>query len=346
MADTSHSLLFLSQREVLEAGVLNMADAVPLMEKVYSLHWRGETVIPSKGVIRWGGVETEWPKGRINALPGWIGGDINTAGIKWIAVSPEGVRAPGMPKVAALVIINDPVTLYPAAIMDGVLVSAIRTGANMGAAALHLAKKNTRSIGIVGAGFQGRTQLMALLVARPTADDIRVYDVNPDTAANYAEHMEARTGRKIRVCPSVDETVKGADIVVTATGSSEPLFLKRHLEPGMLYLHVGGNECEHAVITAADKRYVDDWEQVKHRDVSTLAHMFFAGELKDGDITAELGAVMAGDRPGRESDDEIIYVNTVGLGVQDVALGSMLLASARAKGLGTTLTMWDEPFVL
>lgn len=107
-----------------------------------------------QGVIRWGGVETEWEKGRINALPGWIGGDIRTGGIKWIAVSPEGVRAPGMPKVAALVIINDPVTLYPVAIMDGVLLSAIRTGANMGAAALHLAKEDTRTIAIVGGGFR------------------------------------------------------------------------------------------------------------------------------------------------------------------------------------------------
>lgn len=178
MADTSHSLLFLSQREVIEAGVLNMEQVVPLMEKVYGLHWRGETVLPSKGVIRWGGVETEWEKGRINALPGWIGGDIRTGGIKWIAVSPEGVRAPGMPKVAALVIINDPVTLYPVAIMDGVLLSAIRTGANMGAAALHLAKEDTRTIAIVGGGFQGRTQLMALLVARPQTREIRIYDVN------------------------------------------------------------------------------------------------------------------------------------------------------------------------
>ena len=67
---------------------------------------------------------------------------------------------------------------------------------------------------------------------------------------------------------------------------------------------------------------------------------------KDEDITAEIGAVVVGDRPGRESDDEIIYVNTVGLGVQDVALGSLLLANAREKGLGTTVKMWDEPFVL
>ena len=213
MADTSHSLLFLSQREVIEAGVLNMEQVVPLMEKVYGLHWRGETVLPSKGVIRWGGVETEWEKGRINALPGWIGGDIRTGGIKWIAVSPEGVRAPGMPKVAALVIINDPVTLYPVAIMDGVLLSAIRTGANMGAAALHLAKEDTRTIAIVGGGFQGRTQLMALLVARPQTREIRIYDVNRAQAENFARHMEKRTGRKVAVCATVDETVKGADIV-------------------------------------------------------------------------------------------------------------------------------------
>ena len=258
MADTSHSLLFLSQREVIEAGVLNMEQVVPLMEKVYGLHWRGETVLPSKGVIRWGGVETEWEKGRINALPGWIGGDIRTGGIKWIAVSPGGVRAPGMPKVAALVIINDPVTLYPVAIMDGVLLSAIRTGANMGAAALHLAKEDTRTIAIVGGGFQGRTQLMALLVARPQTREIRIYDVNRAQAENFARHMEKRTGRKVAICATVDETVKGADIVVTATGSTEPLLLRRHLEPGMLYIHVGGNECEYEVISAADKRYVDD----------------------------------------------------------------------------------------
>ena len=187
---------------------------------------------------------------------------------------------------------------------------------------------------------------MALLVARPQTKEIRIYDVNRAQAENFARHMEKRTGRKVAVCATVDETVKGADIVVTATGSTEPLLLRRHLEPGMLYIHVGGNECEYEVISAADKRYVDDWEQIKHRDVSSLAHMFFAGKLKDEDITAEIGAVVVGDRPGRESDDEIIYVNTVGLGVQDVALGSLLLANAREKGLGTTVKMWDEPFVL
>lgn len=346
MADISHSILILSQKDILEAGVLNMDQAVPLMEKVYGLHWKGETVLPNKGVIRWGGVETEWDKGRINALPGWIGGDIHTAGIKWIAVSPEGARKPGMPKVAALVIINDPVTLYPAAVMDGILISAIRTGANMGAAALHLAKKNTKKIAIIGAGFQGRTQLMALLVARPETKDITVYDVNSVQANNFAENMGQRTGRHITVCSNVEDTIKNADIVVTATGSSEPLLEKHHLEPGMLYIHVGGNECTYDVISGADKRYVDDWEQIKHRDVSSIAHMYFAGQIKDEDITAELGAVVTGDKPGRENDKEIIYVNTVGLGVQDVALGSLLLENAKKLGLGTSVKMWDEPFVI
>ena len=98
MADTSHSLLFLSQREVIEAGVLNMEQVVPLMEKVYGLHWRGETVLPSKGVIRWGGVETEWEKGRINALPGWIGGDIRTGGISGSPSPPKASARRVCPK--------------------------------------------------------------------------------------------------------------------------------------------------------------------------------------------------------------------------------------------------------
>lgn len=346
MADVSHSLLVLSQKDVIKAGVLNMEEIVPLMEKVYALHWKGETVLPNKGVIRWGGVETEWEKGRVNALPGWIGGDIRAAGIKWIAVSPEGARKPGMPKVAALVIINDPQTLYPAAVMDGLLLSAMRTGANMGAAALHLAKKDTRKIAIIGAGFQGRTQLMALLVARPHARDICVYDLNPAQAENFARNMSKRTSRKITVCASVDETVENADIIVTATGSCEPLLKRAHLAPGVLYIHVGGNECAYDLISAVDKRYVDDWGQIKHRNVSSLAHMYFEGLIDDGAIAAEIGAVIAGDRPGRESAEESIYINTVGLGVQDVALGAHILAKAREMGLGLSVKMWDEPFEL
>lgn len=82
----------------------------------------------------------------------------------------------------------------------------------------------------------------------------------------------------------------------------------------MLYIHVGGNECEYEVISAADKRYVDDWEQIKHRDVSSLAHMFFAGKLKDEDITAEIGAVVVGDRPAGNRTTRS-FTNTVGLGI-------------------------------
>ena len=342
----AHSILLLSQKDVVDAGVLDMAKAVPLMEKVYALHWKGDDVIPQKGVIRWGGTESEWVKGRINALPAWIGGDIRTGGIKWIAVCPEAAMTPDSPKVGAIVVINDPDTLYPAAIFEGSVMSAVRTGANMGAAAKHLAKKDSSSVAIFGCGFQGRTQLMALKEALPGINDVRIFDPNPRQVESYIESMQRRTGLTARACSSIEETASGADIIVTATGASSPFLMPEHLEPGMLYIHLASNECSYNTIRKADKIYVDDWEQVKHRCCSSLARMHRDGFLKDEQITGMLGAVMAGDLPGRESDSEIIYVNTVGLGIQDVALGAMLLKSAREKGIGTPFELWDGQFAL
>lgn len=347
MHPAAHTILFLSQKDVLDAGILDMERAVPLMEEAYALHWQGKTVMPPKGVIRWGDVDSEWKMGRINALPGWIGGEHPMAGIKWITVSPEnGARKPGQPKVGAIVVINDPDTLYPVAIMEGSILSAIRTGANMGAAAKRLAKENAKTLTLLGAGSQGRTQLLALLVARPKLETIKVYDSDPEAAELFVRNMEQRTGRKITGCATVDEAVKDADILVTATGSGSPILKKHHMRPGMLYIHLAGNECEFDCILGADKRYVDDWEQVIHRDVSSLAHMYMEGMIGEESITAELGAVMAGEAPGRENDEEIIYVNTVGLGIQDVTLGRVIMEEAKKKGLGATLTLWDEPYIL
>lgn len=253
MADTSHSLLFLSQREVIEAGVLNMEQVVPLMEKVYGLHWRGETRASEQGghpLGRRGNGMGKGPHQRLARLdrrghPHW-GHQVDRR-------LPRRRPRAGYAQSGGAGDHQRPVTLYPVAIMDGVLLSAIPHRGQHGGGGLHLAKEDTRTIAIVGGGFQGRTQLMALLVARPQTREIRIYDVNRAQAENFARHMEKRTGRKVAVCATVDETVKGADIVVTATGSTEPLLLRRHLEPGMLYIHVGGNECEYEVISAADQ---------------------------------------------------------------------------------------------
>jgi len=231
-------------------------------------------------------------------------------------------------------------------VFEGSVMSAARTGANMGAAAKYLAKKGSKSIAIYGCGFQGRTQLMAIKEAVPTIEDVRIYDPNPAQVASYIESMQRRTGLTARACSTIEETAAGADIVVTCTGAASPFFLPEHLEPGMLYIHLASDECTYDTIRKCDKIFVDDWGQVKHRGCSTLARMYLDGFLTDDKISGELGAVMCGDVPGRESDDEIIYVNTVGLGIQDVAIGNMLLKAAREKGLGTPFQLWDGEFTL
>ena len=260
-----------------------------------------------QGVIRWGGVETEWEK-RAHSTPcpaGWEGTSALGAS-NWIAVSPKASARRYAQSGGAGD--HQRSRRSAVAIMDNVLLAPSAPGPTRRG-------RRPASPGgydrVVGGGSRDRRSSWRCSWPPANAGN-HIYDVVARRQKNFARHMEKRTGRKVAVCATVDETVKGADIVVTATGSTEPLLLRSHLEPGMLYIHVGGNECEYEVISAADKRYVDDWEQIKHRDVSSLAHMFFAGKLKDEDITAEIGAVVVGDRPGRESDDEIIYVNTVG----------------------------------
>ncbi len=346
MAGKPCDVIFLSQEDVLALGALDMGLVVPLMEEVYRTHYRKQTILPGKCVLRWGDGDSEWVKGRINAMPGYLGGSIEAVGIKWIASSPRNPFEHDLPRASALIILNDPVTLVPVAVMDGTVISAARTGANTGAAAKYLAKKNSRTLGLIGAGVQNRTQLLALLSVLPALDEIRVYDKSRERSEQFAAQMGRQTGRAIRVADSANQAVAGADVFVTATATVEPIIQADWLEPGIFYSHVGSHECTFAAILKMDKRVVDDWEQIKHRGVESLAIMHAKGMVDDTAVSAEIGAIIDGNLPGRESDQEMIYFNTVGLGIQDVALANLLYKRAKEKGGGKALRLWETPFAL
>lgn len=339
-------LIFLSQEDVIQLGALDMSLVVPLMEEVYRTHYRKQTILPGKCVLRWGDGDSEWIRGRINAMPGYLGGDIEAVGIKWIASMPRNPFAHNLPRASALIIINDPETLVPVAVMDGTVISASRTGANTGVAAKYLARKDSRVLGLIGAGVQNRTQLLALLNVLPQLAEIRVFDVKRERAEQFTAEMGGQTGRAITVMDSARATVAGADVYVTATATTEPIIEADWLEPGVFYSHVGSHECTFAAIEKMDKRVVDDWEQIKHRGVESLAIMHARGIIDDSAISAEMGAIIDGQRPGRTSDREMIYFNTVGLGIQDVALGALIYKRARESGRGQVLRLWETPFAL
>ena len=339
-------LIFLSQEDVIELGALDMKKVVPLMEEVYRTHYRKDTVLPAKCVLRWGDDASEWTKGRINAMPGYIGGAINSVGMKWIASNPQNPFKRQLPRASALIILNDPDSLIPIAVMDGTVISAARTGANTGVAAKYLARKDSKVLGLIGAGVQNRTQLAAVLSVLPGLTEIRIFDISKERAQAFSNEMEEMIKKPIRVMDSARETVAGADVFITATATKEPIIEADWIEPGVLYSHVGSHECTFDAILKMDRRIVDDWEQIKHRGVESLAIMHRNGIITEDAISGEIGAIIDGAIPARISASERIYFNTVGLGIQDVALASFIYKKALEKGKGISLKLWDKPFAL
>lgn len=339
-------ILFLSQEEVIKAGALDMSIAVPTMEQVFSIHEKKDYVLPQKGVLRWGDLDSESTKGRINSMPGSIGGELNAIGIKWISSSPQNPFKYNLPRATAIIILNDPDTLVPIAVMDGAAISASRTGANSGVASKYLAKKHSEILGLIGAGVQNRTQLLAVLYAHPEIEVVKIYDLYEDRAEKFAHDMSALTGRNITVVKSAYEAVKGSDIFITATVTKTPIIKPDWIEPGVLYCHVGSHECEFETILKMDKRIVDDWSEIKHRGVESLAIMFNTGMIDDSYINAELGQIINGAKKGRENDKETIYFNTVGMGIEDVALAIKVYNNAIELGLGKKLSLWEKPFAI
>ncbi len=336
-------LLFLSQEEVIAAGGLDMAAAMADVEATLRLHHTGDDVLPLKAVMDLSQDASGLRESHINAMPAYLGGDYHTAGLKWIASFPANPRQRNLPRASGLIVLNDSDAGVPLAVMDGTLISAMRTGAVTGVAARYLARPDSRCAGLIGAGVQNHTQLMALRVALPHLREALIYDIRRSRSEAFAMEMSNLLDLPVRVADDAETVVRKADVLVTATTTTEPIVRQGWLREGSFYSHVSGYECEFAVIASADKVVVDDWEQVKHRAAQTIAYMHQAGEFNDDDLYAELGEIVVGDKLGRKSDAERIFFNPVGLGVEDIALATRIYRTAQERGLGQTLTLWESP---
>lgn len=340
---SKQEFIYLNQREVIACGALDMGAVIRDLEKVFVLHHRKDDVLPAKVALRWGDAHSEETRGRINAMPGYVGGDVNIAGIKWIGSAPRNPADFGLPRASALIILNDPEKMFPLAVMDGTVISAMRTGGVTGVAARYLARKDSKTAGIIGAGTQNRTQLMALKEVLPLLSEVRVFDISGERSAVFAREVEKSLGLAVRPVSSGREAVEGADVVVSATTAKEPVVMADWLAPGSFYSHVGGYEAEFAVVRNADKIVVDDWYQIKHRLTQTLAIMFEEGLIGDDAIDAELGAIVAGERTGRENDRQKIYFNSVGMAVEDLSVAKRVYDTALKTKIGTRLELWESP---
>jgi len=235
-------------------------------------------------------------------------------------------------------VLNDVQTGRPAAVMDGGYITALRTAAVSGVAAKFLARKDSKVLGIIGAGIQGRYNLLSMKEVLPGLKTVRVFDINATAVQRFVSLMSTRVPFSIQAGASMQDVIESADIVLTATGQlDEPIFKERWIQPGTLVLPVHTRGWEKSTLSKVDKFIVDDWQQFSHVMGGTDGYYAPLPELH-----AELGEVVVGKKPGRQNPDERIIDFNFGMAIHDILMGSRVLARATEQGLGTMLPLIEE----
>ena len=337
----SVDILFLNNQEMSQLGASDMKAVIHDVERAYVLTEEGDVLSPGKCVMRWGNTpEDENVYGRINAMPGYIGGEYNMAGIKWIGSGPMNYKK-GLPRASVTIILNDPDTKLPVCVADGTEVSAKRTGASGGVAMKLLSKADSSVLTVCGAGAQGRTQLEAALIVRPTIKKVYVYDIRLENSQRFADEAMAKyQGIEVIPVETPEQAAQESDIIVCATLANDPFIHSEWLKKGALLINLAYYAVTDNCVKKADKIVVDNWDTIKHRMVSTLALMWRDGLIQDEDIDASLGAILDGKKTGRDNDEQIIYFNAIGTGILDLAVTTRCYRKALELGIGTKLPYW------
>ena len=318
-------LLFLSRQDLIGLGI-TIRDVIHVVEDALRQQAAGQVLMPDKLALFWK------QNGNLIAMPAYIGAQ-DALGIKWVGTVPAN-NDRDLPQTSALVILNDPDTGFPLAVMDGTWITAMRTGAVSAVAAQRLAPSRVETLGLVGCGVQMRTQLLALTTVL-SPKRVRVYDLRPSAMDAFVSQMSALVEAAIEPCSTPRDVVEDADVVVTATwlaSPPKPIIKDEWLKPGVLALPIDSDSIwDPPAYLRADKFLTDRWEPLQH-----FAEVgFFPQGLPR--LYAELHEVVGGAKPGRESDQERIVVMNGGMAIEDVTMAKLVYERARAAGAGTRL---------
>jgi len=352
--------LYLRQEDCIKAGGFDMKGTMQAVERSFYLHGKGDFIQPGKPVIRWGGPETEETTGRIMSMPSFLGGlkyaaeldekellgPVNTSGIKFIPSRPHNPSRYNLPRANAVIIIVNPDTLMPDCIMDGTLVSAMRTGAASGVAAKYLANPSSKIMGLVGASVQGITQTLALKAGAPGLEVCKVFDLSREACQNFKKKMKTlKAGMDIQVVDSAEKAFRGSDIVSTATMAKTPYVNGDWYKEGVLHCEISFWDTPPEALKNMDFVVVDDWYQVKHHGVDVSWRAVRDKIIDESKIRGNLGEIVVGDKPGRKNPKERIFFNPIGLGIHDLSEAFRVFQNARKKRIGKKLLLWKNPIL-
>ena len=329
-------VLVLSHRDV--AAALPPQACAESMAAVLAARARGETYMPLRSIMAAPGAA-----GFMGLMPSWRGGQQDHGAVfalKAICVIP-GNPGRGLDAHQGIVTLFDGETGVPTAILDASAVTAVRTAAVSAVATDVLARTQARTLAILGAGVQGRAHLQALAAVR---DFTRVRVYAPTRAHAQALADDARpAGGEVRAVATAEEAVRGADVVVAATNSSEPVLARAWIAPGAHVNAVGAStprarEIDTATV-AASALFCDSRESLRNEAGEFQLAVREGAIAGEEHVRAELGEVLAGSAPGRRDDGELTLFRSLGIAVEDLAAAETAVAAARAQGLGTEVEL-------
>lgn len=336
------SILYLNQSDIIRLGGCSSHLYMEAVHHALILHARGEVVQPLKPYLRWR--EQGHIADRIIAMPAYLGGGRPMAGIKWIGSKHDNPARFGLSRASALTLLNDPETHYPIAILEGSLISGMRTAAVTALAARHLAKKTFRRVACLGCGPIAQMQLKTLLEQFSGIEEIHLFDLVPEAAWRLVAALRPQFSEvKYQVDPSAEAAVRAGEVVITCTVADQPYLHYDWLQKGAFIGNVSIMDLHKEVFVRADKVVVDDWDQ-SNREKKIVNQLVLEGRFSRERLHAELGEILAGEKPGRESDDEIILLNPMGIAIEDIACAQEIYQRALAERVGTRLSLYGSEF--
>ena len=315
-------MLFLSDDEIAE--ILTMREAIDAVEAAFGEYAKGMVTMPPRSTIM-----LERYGGSVSLMPSYLE-ETDALATKIISIYPDN-PSKGLPTTAAWIVVNDPETGVIEALLDGTYLTAVRTGAVTGVAARYLAPKDSRVAAIIGCGIQGRTQAWAV-AETCELDTMRIHDLSSESMRRFSEEMGPKLGVEIVQARSGAEAVSGADVVVTATTSKDPVVRREWLGERVHLSAIGSfypdyRELDTDIIKEA-KVVVDSREAVME-EAGDILIPIGEGAITEDHIHAELGEVVLGRKEGRTEEDGLTVFKSVGLAIQDSSVASLVLRKYR-----------------
>lgn len=372
--DTRIDFLYLSEQDMVRAGVTDMAACVDTMEEMFRLLYRGDYRMAGANNDSHGAMVTfpesspfaTMPKPtadrRLMAMPAYLGGEFCTAGVKWYG-SNIANREKGLPRSILMFTLNDADTGAPLAHMSANLLSAYRTGAIPGVGARYLARKDSEVIGLLGPGVMGKTTVAAFMAVCPNLHTIKVKGRGQRSLDNFITWVTETYPQitTIEVVESLEDVVRGSDIV-TYCSSGEvgnpdvyPVVKREWVKPGAFLAMPASCRLDDGMEQPDVRKVLDNTGLYKawFEEVPKPAHhcipvigVRFMDMVAEGKITQDhledIGKIVSGDAPGRHAD-EIIIMSVGGMPVEDVAWATVVYRRAVQQGIGVSLNLWETP---